>query len=107
MARSIIDDAAYVPPMEKFQAMSQNKFASKVLDAWRADPKYPVGTSVIGRGGANAVSLIRGGMVLSTTEPIISAAVGCKRYKVLPYDCTRPVLVEERDVKLFRRPKVK
>jgi len=107
MARAIIDDAAYVPPMDKFQKMSQNKFAAKVLDAWRADPKYPVGTSVIGRGGANAVSLIRGGMVLSTTEPIISAAAGCKRYLVLPYDCSEPVILEERDVKLFRLPKVK
>ena len=105
MANSIIDDDNYVPPMDKFQKMSQNKFAAKVLDAWHADPKYPVGTSVIGRGGANAVSLIRGGMVLSTTEPIVSAAAGCKRYKVLPYDSTVPVMVEERDVKLFRRAK--
>ena len=105
MARAIIDDAEYVPPMDKFQKMSQNKFAAKVLAAWRADPKYPVGTSVIGRGGANAVSLIRGGMVLSTTEPIINAAVGCKRYKVLPYNSPEPIIVEERDVKLFRRAK--
>jgi hypothetical protein len=107
MARSIIDDDNYVPPMDKFQKMSGNKFAKKVLDAWRADPRYPVGTSVIGRGGANAVSLIRGGMVLSTTEPIISAAAGCKRYKVLPYDSPEPVILEERDVKLFRRRAVK
>ncbi len=107
MARNIIEQDDYVPPMDKFQKMSQNKFAAKVLTAWRAHPKYPVGTSVIGRGGANAVSLIRGGMVLSTTEPIINAAVGCKRYKVLPYDSTEPVLVEERCVKLLRRAKVK
>ena len=107
LGRSIIDDAEYVPPMDKFQKMSQNKFAKKVMDAWHADPQYPVGTSVIGRGGANAVSLIRGGMVLSTTEPIVSAAAGCKRYKVLPYDSPEPIMVEERDVKLFRRPKLK
>jgi len=46
-------------------------------------------------------------MVLSTSEPIVSAAVGCKMYKVLPYDSTEPVLVEERCVKLLRRAKVK
>jgi len=107
MARNIIDDDNYVPPMGKFQKMRANKFAKKVVAAWKADPRYPVGTSVIGRGGANAVSLIRGGMVLSTTEPIVSAAVGCKRYKVLPYDSPEPIMVEERDVKLFRRAKVK
>jgi hypothetical protein len=109
MARSIIDDDNYVPPMDKFQKMSQNKFAAKVLDAWRADPKYPVGTSVVRRATLNqkAWGLGKGGMVLSTTEPIINAAVGCKRYKVLPYDSTEPIFIEERDVKLLRRPKVK
>ena len=107
MANSIIDDDNYVPPMDKFQKMSQNKFATKVLQAWRADPKYPVGTSVIRRGNAKGWGLGKGGMVLSTTEPIVSAAVGCKMYKVLPYDSTEPILIEERCVKLFRQPKVK
>ena len=112
MGRSIIDDAEYVPPMDKFEKMRGNKFATKVLAAWRADPKYPVGTSVVRRDNAKADNakawgLKKGGMVLSTTEPIVSAAAGCKRYKVLPYDSTVPILVEERDVKLFRRPKVK
>ena len=106
MARSIIDDDNYVPPMDKFQKMSGNKFAKKVLDAWRADPRYPVGTSVIERAGKTN-RLKKGGMVLSTTEPIISAAAGCKRYKVLPYDSPEPVILEERDVKLFRRRAVK
>ena len=105
MARSIIDDDNYVPPMDKFEKMRGNKFAKKVLDAWRADPKYPVGTSVIERAGKTN-RLKKGGMVLSTTEAIVSAAVGCKRYLVLPYDSPEPVIVEERCVKLFR-PKVK
>jgi hypothetical protein len=104
MARSIIDDDNYVPPMDKFQKMSDNKYAAKVLAAWRADPRYPVGTSVIERPGKTN-RLKKGGMVLSTTERIISAAAGCKRYKVLPYDSPEPVILEERCVKLFRRPK--
>jgi hypothetical protein len=106
MARAIIEDDNYVPPMDKFEKMRGNKFAAKVLAAWRADPKYPVGSSVIERPGKTN-RLKKGGMVLSTTEPILSAAVGCKMYKVLPYDSTEPVLVEERCVKLFRRAKKK
>jgi len=102
MARNIIEQDDYVPPMDKFEKMRGNKFATKVLDAWRADPKYPVGTSVIERAGKTN-RLKKGGMVLSTTEPIVSAAVGCKRYLVLPYDSPEPVIVEERCVKLFRR----
>ena len=104
MARSIIEQDNYVPPMDKFEKMRGNKFASKVLAAWRADPKYPVGTSVTGRARAGH-RLKKGGMVLSTTEPIVSAAAGCKRYKVLPYNSPEPIIVEERDVKLFRRAK--
>ena len=104
MARNIIEQDDYVPPMDKFQKMRANKFAAKVLDAWRADPKYPIGTSVIERPGKTN-RLKKGGMILSTTEPIVSAAAGCKRYLVLPYDSPEPVMVEERDVKLFRRPK--
>ena len=106
MARNIIEQDGYVPPMDKFEKMRGNKFAAKVLAAWRADPKYPVGTSVIERPG-KVHRLKKGGMVLSTSEPIVSAAVGCKMYKVLPYDSTEPVLVEERCVKLLRRAKVK
>jgi len=106
MARNIIEQDDYVPPMDKFEKMRGNKFATKVLNAWRADPKYPVGTSVIERPGKTN-RLKKGGMVLSTTEPIVSAAAGCKRYLVLPYDSTVPVSVEERCVKLFRRRKVK
>jgi hypothetical protein len=104
MARNIIEQDDYVPPMDKFEKMRGNKFATKVLNAWRADPKYPVGTSVIARAGKTS-HLKKGGMVLATTEPIVSAGAGCKRYKVLPYDSTKPVLVEERCVKLFRRAK--
>ncbi|HHZ94658.1 MAG TPA: hypothetical protein EYN67_03660 [Flavobacteriales bacterium] len=101
MARDIIEHDDYVPPMDKFQKMSQNKFAAKVLAAWRADPKYPVGTSVIERRN-QPHRLQKGGMVLSTTEPIVNAAAGSKRYLVLPYGSTVPVSVEERCVKLFR-----
>jgi hypothetical protein len=105
MARSIIEDAEYVPPMEKFEKMRDNKFAKRVLDAWRADPKYAVGTSVTRRPRLSHGLLNKGGMVLSTTAPIISSAEGCKGYKVLPYDSPEPIFVEERDVKLFRRAK--
>jgi hypothetical protein len=103
MANSIIDDDNYVPAMDKFEKMRGNKFAAKVLDAWKADPTYPVGTSVIRRPRLHHGLLNKGGMVLSTAEPIVSAAAGCKRYKVLPYDSPEPIIVEERDVKLFRR----
>ena len=86
--------------------MCKNKYALKVLAGARSVPKYSVGSSVTSRSGANrAIGLSGGGVVLSTDEPIISAVKGCKRYKVLPYGAGKPVLVEERSIKLYKKKK--
>ena len=98
---------AFVPSCDTYSKVVSSKYAQKVLEGYSSTPKYAVGTSVVRRARlrSHIGILNKGGMVLSTTEPIVSAAAGCKRYKVLPYDSTEPVMLEERDVKLFRRPK--
>jgi len=97
-----------IPARHSFMKMAANKYAVKLLAEWRKEPQYPVGTSVIAREaqlsrwGAKS-TLKKGGVVLTTDEKIITSAKGSKRYKVLPYDSNVPILVEERDIKLFRR----
>ena len=102
-ANSILNNDSYVPSVNLFNKMCKNRYAQKVLAASRSDAKYPVGTSIIVR--RNMRFLKNGGVVLSVNEPIVSATKGCKRYKVLPYDSATPILVEERDIKLFKRKK--
>ena len=41
-------------------------------------------------------------VVVSTTQPIVSACRGCKRYLVLPVGSAETILVEERDLKIHR-----
>ena len=106
VARNILNDDNYVPSVSLFNKMVGNKYAQKVLAAWNSAPKYPVGTSIVARpNGPHSRALKNGGVVLSNREPIISAAKGAKRYKVLPYDSAKPIMVEERYVKLFRNKK--
>jgi hypothetical protein len=105
MARAILYEEAYIPPMDTFKKMTENKYALKVIAAWKAEPKYPLGAAVMVRAGGNRARLPHGGVVISTTEPIVSAAKGAKRYKILPFGKAEAILCEERDLKVLRMPK--
>jgi len=105
MARAIIYEDAYIPPMDAFKKMTENKYACKVIEAWKATPKYPLGSAVMVRARASTARLPHGGVVISTTEPILSAAKGAKRYKVLPFGKAEAILCEERDLKVLRMAK--
>ena len=98
-------NAEHVPPRRFFMKLYNNKYAQKVLKAHKADAKYPVGSAVKPRAGAgygirNAIA--KGAVVLAHDLPIISAANGAKRYKVLPYGGIQPVHVEERHIKRMK-----
>tara|TARA_E500000331_G_scaffold342193_1_gene375489 strand:- start:890 stop:1510 length:621 start_codon:yes stop_codon:yes gene_type:complete len=100
-----------VPARHSFMKMVTNKYAAKVLAEWSKEPRYTVGTSVIVRDTVSRTGgdgrLQKGGVVLTSNEVIISAASGSKRYKVLPYGSAEPILVEERYIKLYRKPRKK
>ena len=96
--------------------MCANKYAKKVLVAHNAEPKFALGTLVDFRAQHNETSDVDGRvcykraplglLVLSNTEPILSAAVGAKRYKVVPVgDNGSPFYVEERYLKKRKKRK--
>ena len=105
--------AGRVPARRSFMKMANNKFAAKVLIEWEKEPRYPRGTPVMVREtisrthGRFRLLLQKGGVVISTSEPIVTSATGCKRYKVLPYGSAETVLIEERYIKLYRKPREK
>ena len=103
--------AGRIPARHSFMKMVTNKFAAKVLAEWSKEPRYSVGTSVIvrdtvARRGGDA-RLQKGGVILATNEPIVTSASGSKRYKVLPYGSAEPISIEERYIKLYRKPRKK
>ena len=82
----------------------------KVLNGHNAEAKYPVGSMVHIRktlSGPDAARLRRQSrelktdlaMVISTTEEIVSAANGNKRYKIVIVGDATPILAEERNLK--------
>ena len=100
-----------------FNKMCANKYAQKVIEAARAEAKFAVGSLVDFRTTHQETSDIEGKrtvwkraplglLVLSTTEPIVSSAVGCKRYKVVPVgDTGSPFYIEERYLKKRKKRK--
>ena len=106
--RKVRGNADYVPPKRFFMKLHTNKYAQKVLKAWEADAKYTVGSMVSHRASASWAAkraLAKGGIVIASNLPIISAANGAKRYKVLPVGAVAPVEIEERHIKKFKAPK--
>ena len=98
----------YVPSKTVFDKICGGKYALKVLNAHWAEPKYPVGSTVVVRATATKFpNTFKGkaAAVLSTTEPIVNASKGCKRYKILLMGSMRPALVDEKDIKIYRAPK--
>ena len=87
-----------------------NKYAEKVLTAYKAVPRFTVGsladlrTNAQCTGDKDGVSNLykrspNGIMILSNTEPIVSACVGAKRYKAVCIGDTKPFWIEERYIK--------
>lgn len=123
--RDICDEISlnekFVPTPKQYKSMCENKYAAKVMAAYRAEPKFPVGSLVTLRPAkARSIEYLVGNvgwktpqtqrveinvLVLSTTEPIISAAVGAKRYKCMPIGGTKTFCCDERDIKKMKRSK--
>jgi len=123
--RDICDEISlnekFVPTPKQYKSMCENKYTAKVMAAYRAEPKFPVGSLVTLRPAkARSIEYLVGNvgwktpqtqrveinvLVLSTTEPIISAAVGGKRYKCMPIGSTKTFCCDERDIKKMKRGK--
>ena len=107
-AHRVLSEPDFIPTEKKYRAMCENKYAIKILASTLADPKYPVGTFVNHRASCPhhvRVALVGGkaGMVLATdTGPVLSAAKGGKRYKILPIGSSTPIEAEERHIKKAR-----
>ena len=109
-SKDILLDDKFIPSLKQFKVLTENKYAMKVLNGHNAEAKYPVGSMVHIRktlSGPDAARLRRQSrelktdlaMVISTTEEIVSAANGNKRYKIVIVGDATPILAEERNLK--------
>ena len=111
-----VDNISY----SEWERVSSNKYAIKVIKAFKDQPKFKVGELVSLRANRectkskneyntkfnswnvpNDVSKV---LILSNTEPIINARKGAKRYKVAPIGGNgQPFWIEEAFIKKLRR----
>ena len=114
LVERVLSEPDYIPTPTLYKKFTENKFASKVLEAYRAEPKFPVGSLATLREQRSNGYLAENGhapwcdvnvMVLSTNEPIVSAARGCKRYRCIMVGSTVTLYCEERDLKKMKRGK--
>ena len=116
LVEKILTDSKFVPSPKQYKMMCQNKYSEKVLDAYRAEPKFPVGSlATLRKHRSNGYMTISGApiwadinvLVLTTNEPIVSSAKGCKRYKCMVVGGTDTFYCEERDLKKMKGGKKK
>lgn len=103
LAHSVLTNDAFIPTEKQYRAMTENKYALKVLAAHFAEPAFPVGAKVMGR--ANAPHGLKGkkGFVMKVNaKPVTNAARGTKVYMILPVGEPTPIYCEERHLKKGR-----
>ena len=114
LIHSILSNSEFVPSPKQYKMLCENKYAAKVLDAYRAEPKFPVGSlATLRKIRSNGYMAISGApawtdinvLVLTTNEPIVSSAKGAKRYKCMIVGGTDTFYCEERDLKRMKRGK--
>tara|TARA_B100000674_G_C37894450_1_gene940613 strand:+ start:509 stop:1294 length:786 start_codon:yes stop_codon:yes gene_type:complete len=106
LAERILTEPDFVPTEKQFNAITQNKYAQKVIKAAQAPALYPEGTMVEGRAGGNYRFRGKKGFVLKTDHgPITNAAKGVKKYLVLPIGEPAPIVIEEREIKRVKKIK--
>lgn len=104
LARSVVGDpTSFVPTEKQYQAMTENKYAQKVLTAHFAEPAFAVGAKVSGRASApRGINGKMGFVMKANAKPVTNAARGTKVYMILPVGEPVPVFCEERHLKRGR-----
>jgi hypothetical protein len=104
LSDKILNDSEFIPSERQYIALCENKFALKVIEATRSEPKFEVGTIVKGR--KNAPVIVKNqlfSIIKVNAAPVKSAAKGAKLYELLPFGKTQTVFCEERYIRKTRK----
>jgi len=104
VATNIITDQGFVPQRAEYYRMVNNKYATKVLEAFKAIPRFEKNAQVqlrstVGNTGyEHRLRPLRSRIcfVLANDLPIKNATAGAKRYKVLPMGASEPIEIDEK-----------
>ena len=104
LAERILTEPDFIPTEKQFNAITQNKYAQKVIKATFSEPLFPAGAMVEGRASANYKLRGKKAFVLKVNYGhVTNAAKGTKKYLVLPVGAPTPLVVEEREIKKVKK----
>jgi len=104
IAGQILTDETFVPSYKQYTKMTKNKYAHRVLEAYKDEPRFIKNSMVQLRSTVGNTTMDRNlrGLqsrlcfVLANDLPIRNATAGAKRYKVLPMGSSDPVELDEK-----------
>ena len=110
-----IANADKIPPANFYQKVVENKYAQKIINALKSEPKYPAGSVVMLRTGSRrglsymdyAKATGQALFVIEPTNRAVNAANGCRIYSLLSSVSADMFEVEERYIKKFKPSKTK
>lgn len=112
LSRDILHDVNFVPSKKQWKTISENKYAKKVLVTYNQVPMFEIGglvclrsTRVMKRMMKRKNLVSNAAIVLEYLPEIFSHAKGAKRLRLLPIGSTDPIILEERQLKSFRKMK--
>jgi hypothetical protein len=109
LCHRIISDKSFVPTEEQYRRITENRYAEKVLQSYYSDPAFAAGQLVCRRKSITIEGCPSTQLPMTVievnVEPIVSAAKGGKRYRLLPLGKTRSIVMEERHLKKFHKIK--
>ena len=109
LAYRVLYDKNFIPSEKQYNALTQNKYACKVLDSHYAQSKYKVNDYVSLRKN-NPYDIKKNNNIFIiieiAPEPITTAAKVTKKYKILPIDDVNIHVAEERWLKYAPKNKI-
>jgi|10_taG_2_1085330.scaffolds.fasta_scaffold17169_4 hypothetical protein len=107
MVEQVLGNQDFTPTKKQYDKMTGNKYAQKVIGATLSAPKYQAGSFVTLRTAAPSAARREAGnkpcvVIQSDAAPVRNAARGAKIYKLLPVGAAKPMLIEERYIKVAR-----
>lgn len=104
LVHQVLNNKDFIPSENQFFSLTKNEYSQKVLAAYYQEAKYEVSSYVKVRASCPEGVKKKIGdrpciVIQENVMPIISAAKGAKRYKILPFGSSHSHIIEERYLK--------
>jgi len=102
LVERILADDKFIPTEEQWDKFMNNKYAQGRLFNAKIAPKFKIGDTVspssLDKSGTWTTAIV----IDNTTLVPLTHAAGGKRYSILPYGQAKPLVYEERQIKIHR-----